>query len=86
MFVDGVYGKKPALLSRSIGSQSQYARGSFALFDAASALSLTALKLMPGGSINPFCEQPTVTSTPHASWRYSIDPSDEMVSTSSSAG
>ena len=66
MLVDGVYGKKPALLSRSIGSQSQYARGIFADFDAASAFSLMALKLMPGGSMSPFCEQPIVTSTPHA--------------------
>ena len=29
----------------------------------------SALKLMPGGSIRPFCEPPTVTSTPHSSWR-----------------
>ena len=55
-------------------------------FDAASALSLIALKPSPGGSIRPFCEQPTVTSTPQSSWRYSIEPSDEIVSTSRSAG
>ena len=36
---------------------------------AASAFSLTALKPRPGGSIRPFCEPPTVTSTPHSSWR-----------------
>ena len=39
------------------------------LLVAASALSLTALKPSPGGSISPFCEPPTVTSTPHSSWR-----------------
>src|SRR4051812_11160917 len=69
-----------------MGSQSQYARGIFDVFEAASALSLTALKLMPGGSINPFCEQLMVTSAPQASWRYSIEPSDEIVSTRSRAG
>ena len=37
--------------------------------DAASALSLTALNESPGGSIRPFCEPATVTSTPHSSWR-----------------
>ena len=35
--------------------------------DAASALSLTALNDMPGGSIRPFCAPPMVTSTPHSS-------------------
>ena len=34
----------------------------------------------------PFCEHQIVTSTPHSSWRYSTDPSDEIVSTSSKAG
>ena len=29
----------------------------------------TALKPRPAGSIRPFCEPPTVTSTPHSSWR-----------------
>ena len=52
--VDGVYGKNPALLSRSIASQSQYARGMRAAFDAAIAFSLIALKPSPGGSISPF--------------------------------
>jgi hypothetical protein len=33
------------------------------------ALSLTALKLMPGGSMSPFCEPETVTSTCHSSCR-----------------
>ena len=32
------------------------------------------------------CEPPTVTSTPHSSCLYSIEPSDEIVSTSSRAG
>src|SRR6267143_1959571 len=50
-------------------------------FAAASALSLTALKPNPGGSMRPFCEQQTVTSTPHSACRYSIEASDEMVST-----
>ena len=39
------------------------------VFVAASALSLTALNDNPGGSISPFCEPATVTSTPHSSWR-----------------
>ena len=47
-----MYGKNRARLSRSIGSQSQYARGIRADFDAASALSLTALKPSPGGSMS----------------------------------
>ena len=38
-------------------------------FDAASALSETAVNDSPGGSIRPFCEPPTVTSTPHSSCR-----------------
>jgi len=38
-------------------------------FAALRALSLTALKLNPGGSMSPFCDPPTVTSTPHASIR-----------------
>ena len=29
----------------------------------------TAQKLSPGGTIRPFCEPLTVTSTPHSSWR-----------------
>ena len=40
-----------------------------ALLLAASAFSDTALKLRPGGSIRPFCEPATVTSTPHSSIR-----------------
>src|SRR3954451_3721394 len=40
----------------------------------------------PGGSIRPFCEPATVTSTPHSSCRYSIEASDETVSTMRSAG
>ena len=53
----------------SISSQAQNERGSFAALCAASALSLIALNDRPGGSIRPFCEPPTVTSTPHSSWR-----------------
>jgi len=40
---------------------------SFAVFEAASARSDTALNDSPGGSISPFCEPATVTSTPHSS-------------------
>jgi len=36
---------------------------------ASRAFGPTALNPSPGGSINPFCEPPTVTSTPHSSWR-----------------
>ena len=38
-------------------------------FAAFSPFSLTALNDRPGGSISPFCEPETVTSTPHSSWR-----------------
>jgi hypothetical protein len=41
--------------------------GIFEFLDAATAFSLTALKDRPGGSIRPFCEPATVTSTPQAS-------------------
>ena len=44
-------------------------RGSVLAFEAAIAFSEMALKLRPGGSISPFCEPETVTSTPHSSWR-----------------
>ena len=37
--------------------------------EAASALGETQLKESPGGSIRPFCEPATVTSTPHSSCR-----------------
>jgi hypothetical protein len=53
---------------------------------AAIALSLTALKEMPGGSISPFCEPETTTSTPHSSKRKSIEARPEIVSTIMSAG
>jgi hypothetical protein len=53
----------------SMSSQAQNAFGSFEPCAAASALSLSALNDMPGGSISPFCAPPTVTSTPHSSWR-----------------
>ena len=43
------------------------APGKLAVFAARNAFSLTALKERPGGSIKPFCEPPTVTSTPHSS-------------------
>src|SRR6185312_823711 len=52
----------------------------------ASAFSETALKPRPGGSIRPFCEPATETSTPQASCSYSIEPRPEMVSTIKSAG
>ena len=54
--------------------------------DAASAFALIALKLRPGGSISPFCDPDSVTSSPHSSWRRSIEPSADTASTSSSAG
>src|ERR1700677_697874 len=66
--------------------QSQYDFGIRADLDAASALSLTALKPSPGGSIRPFCEPAMATSTPHSSCRKSMEASEEMVSTISSAG
>ena len=53
----------------SMSSQAQNDFGSLAVLLAASALSLMALNDMPGGSIRPFCAPPTVTSTPHSSWR-----------------
>ena len=53
---------------------------------ASSAFWLIALKPRPGGSISPFCEQATDTSTPQASCLYSTEPSEEIVSTISSAG
>ncbi len=64
-----MYGQKPASLAAMIGVQSQYERGIRASRDAASAFSDTALKLRPAGSIRPFCDPPTVTSTPHSSCR-----------------
>jgi hypothetical protein len=56
-------------LTASISFQSQYERGSFALFAAASAFAPIALNDSPGGSISPFCDPATVTSTRHSSWR-----------------
>jgi len=53
----------------SIASQSQYERGSAAVLAAARAFALMALNDKPGGSIRPFCEPATVTSTPHSSCR-----------------
>jgi len=40
----------------------------------------------PGGRVIPFWEHQMVTSTPHSSWLYSTDPSDEIMSTISKAG
>lgn len=40
----------------------------------------------PAASIRPFCKQPTVTSTFHASCGKSTEPSEEIVSTGSGAG
>ena len=50
-----------------MSSQRRKLRGSLALFEASSALAETALNPSPGGSISPFCEPPTVTSTPQSS-------------------
>ena len=69
-----------------ISSQAQKAFGNLARLLASSALTDTALKLMPGGSIRPFCEPLMLTSTPHSSCLYSAEARPEMVSTSSSAG
>src|SRR6267142_1083458 len=66
--------------------QSQYDRIDGEALATASAFSDTALKPRPGGSISPFCEPATDTSTPQASCSYSIEPRPEMVSTISSAG
>ena len=55
-------GKKPFAFEASIGSHAQYDRGSARRRDAASAFSLMALKLRPGGSIRPFCDPDSVTS------------------------
>src|SRR5471030_482713 len=67
-------------------SQSQYDRIDGLAFATANAFSEIALKPSPGGSISPFCEPATVTSTPQASCSYSSEPRPEMVSTNSSAG
>src|ERR1017187_5964184 len=66
--------------------QSQYERLVGLALAAANALSEIALNPKPGGSIRPFCEQDTVTSTPQASCSYLIEASEEIVSTSSKAG
>src|ERR1700737_1582886 len=66
--------------------QSQYERIAGLAFATASALSDTALKPSPGGSISAFWEPPTDTSMPQASCSYSIEPRPEMVSTINSAG
>ena len=52
-----------------ISSQAQNDLGKLALALAAIAFGESALKLMPGGSIKPFCEPLMVTSTPHSSCR-----------------
>ena len=41
---------------------------------------------MPVGSISPFCEPATTTSTPHSSMRKSNEASEEIVSTRNKAG
>src|SRR5260370_11854377 len=66
--------------------QSQYDRLDGLALATVSALSDTALKLRPGGSISAFCEPATDTSMPQASCSYSCAPMPEMVSTISSAG
>ncbi len=50
------------------------------------AFSETPVSPMPGGSISPFCEPDTVTSTPHSSMRKSTEARPETVSTRNSAG
>ena len=47
---------------------------------------LTPVIAMPVGSIRPFWLPATVTSMPQASILYSMQPSEEIVSESSSAG
>src|SRR3989442_7034389 len=69
-----------------ISSQPQYDRGRRAPLLAASAFSLTQLNDRPGGNIKPFCEPATVTSTPHSSWRYLIEASEENLWTILKAG
>ena len=65
----GVTHYQPSAFEASISPQSKNERGSFADLFAASAFSEVALNERPGGSMSPFCEPPTVTSTPHSSWR-----------------
>src|SRR3569833_4174378 len=69
-----------------ISSHAQKDLGSFADLLASIAFGDSALKLMPGGSIKPFCEPETVTSTPHSSCLYSAEARPEIEATSSSAG
>src|SRR5262249_13151555 len=70
MLVAGVYGEKFILFAAIMSSHEKNDFGSVAFLLAASALLLTALNDMPGGSISPFCAPPIVTSTPHSSWRW----------------
>jgi len=56
------------------------------VFAAARAFSEMALKPEPGGSMNPFCEQLTVTSTSTRRAGNRPSPARRMVSTSSNAG
>ena len=50
------------------------------------AFSLTPVSPTPGGSIRPFCEPETVTSTPHSSMRKSAEARPETLSTRNRAG
>ncbi len=68
-FVAGVYGKNPSRLGSRMSSQRQYALGSSARRPASSASALTALNASPGGSMSPFWDPATVTSTFHSSCR-----------------
>ena len=54
--------------------------------EAASARGPTALKLSPGGDINPFCDAPTATSMPQSSIRTSVHPSEATTSAMKRAG
>ena len=62
-------GEEPILVGGQHLLPAEIGLGQLADLAAARALSLMALKPSPGGSISPFCEPPTVTSTPHSSWR-----------------
>jgi hypothetical protein len=63
----GGVGPVAVLFISMISSQAQKALRQRGFSLASSALARRALKLMPGGSIRPFCEPLTVTSTPHSS-------------------
>ena len=65
---------------------SKKVRGSLAVSTAAIALSEKPTIARPAGSMKPFCEPVTATSTPHSSKRKSIEAIELTPSTKSSAG